>query len=647
MKKTTLAGVLYMMCLPAALAQTLCSPDGNVKVVVTVENGKPGYSIDYEGETFIKHSPLGLKTSLGDFTGEMKLSKISDVKKVEDRYSLQTIKKSNVVYEANEITYSFDDAKGRHIYDVIFRADNDNVAFKYKMYPIGDRLSCTVSDEATGFLFPEGTTSFLCPQMKPQGGWARTAPSYETFYTTDEPLGKNGDGYGYTFPALFRIGDAGWVMLCETGLSGEYCGSRLMGGHGNLYTVGYPTEEEFGGVGTAAPGLALPGETPWRTVTLGKTLRPIVETTVMWDMVAPVYAASQDYKYGRATWSWIIRMDASCNYEEQKEYIDFAADMGYEYVLVDALWDTQIGYEGIEKLAKYAEGKGVGLFLWYNSNGYWNDAPQGPKHKMHRLVSRREEMKWLKKTGIKGLKIDFIGSDKQQTMQMYEDMLADANEYGLMVIYHGCTIPRGWERMYPNFVSVEAVRASENLSFGQHDNDIEAVCATIHPFMRNSIGNMDFGGSTLNKHYSKDNKSGKTRRTSDVFALATAVMFQAPVQNFAIAPNNLTDAPEWAVNFMKSVPTLWDDVRFIEGYPGKYAVIARRSGEKWYVAAINAQKETLKLNVDLSSLDCGRNLTVYADDNKLQGSCKQMKLSKKNKVAVSVPTNGGALIVAE
>ncbi len=647
MKTSTLAGILYIVCSPATFAQTLCSPDGMVKLTVTADDGRPQFSIDYDDKTFIENSPLGLNTSVGNFTDGMTLANISEVKKIEDRYSLKTIKKSDVNYQANEVTCSFNDKKGKHIYDIVFRADNNNIAFKYKMYPVGEHLSCTVNSEATGYLFPEGSTSFLCPYMKPQGGWARTAPSYETFYTTDGPLGKNGDGYGYTFPSLFKIGNDGWVMLCETGLSGEYCGSRLMGGQGNLYTVGYPTDEEFGGIGTAAPGLALPGETPWRTITLGNSLKPIVETTVMWDLVTPLYPASQEYKYGRATWSWIIRMDASCNYDEQKEYIDFAADMGYEYVLIDALWDTQIGYEGIERLTEYAEGKGVGLFLWYNSNGYWNDAPQGPKHKMHRLITRHEEMKWLQKAGIKGLKIDFIGSDKQQTIQLYEDMLADANEYGLMVIYHGCTIPRGWERMYPNFISAEAVRASENLSFGQHDNDIEAECATIHPFMRNSIGSIDFGGSTLNKHYSKDNRSGKTRRTSDVFALATAVMFQTPVQNFALAPNNLTDAPTWAIDFMKSVPTVWNDIRFIDGYPGKYAVIARRSGDKWFIAAINAQKETLKLNIDLSPLGCGRNLTVYADDAKLQGCCKSMKLSKKNVVAISVPTNGGALIVAD
>ena len=221
------------------------------------------------------------------------------------------------------------------------------------------------------------------------------------------------------------------------------------------------------GNGTTAPGLALPGETPWRTITLGETLAPIVETTVSFDVVKPLYEVSGKYEYGRGSWSWIIGMDGSTKYEEQLRYIDFSAAMGYQSVLVDALWTTQIGYDKVEKLAKYGAEKGVGLYLWYNSNGYWNDAPQSPRGIMDNAIARRKEMKWMQSIGIRGIKVDFFGGDKQVTMQLYEDILADANEYGLLVIFHGCTLPRGWERMYPNFASSEAVLASENLHFSQ------------------------------------------------------------------------------------------------------------------------------------------------------------------------------------
>ena len=165
-------------------------------------------------------------------------------------------------------------------------------------------------------------------------------------------------------------------------------------------------------------------------------------------------------------WSWIIGFDESVNFQEQKRYIDFTADLGFVSQIVDNWWDTQITRDSIEILAKYAKQKGTSLCLWYNSNGYWNDAPQGPKHIMNNIIKRRREMAWMQSIGIRGIKVDFLGSDKQQTMQLYEDILADANDFGLEVIFHGATLPRGWERMYPNFIGSEAVLASENLHFG-------------------------------------------------------------------------------------------------------------------------------------------------------------------------------------
>ena len=297
-------------------------------------------------------------------------------------------------------------------------------------------------------------------------------------------------------------------------------------------------------------------------------------------------------------------------------------------------------------MARYAKSKNVGLYLWYNSNGYWNDAPQGPRGKMDNTIKRRKEMQWMQKVGIKGIKVDFVGSDKQMAMKLYEDILADANDYGLLVIFHGCTIPRGWERMYPNYAASEAVLASENMNFSQGSCDAEAFNACIHPFVRNTIGSMDFGGSTLNKFYNAANEPRGSRRvTSDVFALATAVLFQSPVQHFAMAPNNLTDAPVWAVDFMKKVPTTWDDVKFIDGYPGKYIIMARKHGDKWIVSGVNAQDETLKLNLDLSSFfNAGETVTLYSDDAKLNGKASEIKINKKQELKISIPKNGGLVI---
>ena len=644
MKFFIVMAMLLGSSIVSAEDKQIASPDGKLVVTVADMDGRPSYSVSYDNVLFLKPSPLGIIANIGDFSSGMSLEKNVSTNKIDETYELASIKKSKVHYVANEAVFSFTQ-QGKTIYDVIFRISNNDVAFKYKMYPQGETLSCVVKQEVTGFVFPDGTTTFLCPQSKPMGGFARTSPSYETSYTADDVAGKNGWGEGYTFPCLFRNGDNGWVLVSETGVNGGYCASRLLGHKEGVYTIGFPQEGEANGNGTVSPGIALPGETPWRTITVGKTLAPIVETTVPFDVVKPLYPAKGEYTYGRGSWSWIIGMDGSTNYKEQLRYIDFSAAMGYQSVLVDALWDKQIGRDKIEELAKYGKDKGVALYLWYNSNGYWNDAPQTPRGIMDNAIARRKEMKWMQSIGIRGIKVDFFGGDKQMTMQLYEDILSDANEYGLLVIFHGCTLPRGWERMYPNFASSEAVLASENLHFSQGSCDNEAFNATLHPFIRNTVGSMDFGGSALNKYYNADNAPRGSRRvTSDVYALATAVLFQSPVQHFALAPNNLTDAPAWAIDFMKEVPTTWDEVRFIDGYPGKYVILARRHGDKWYIAGVNAQKETLQLKVNLPMFSNGEKVRLFSDDKALQGGVKQIEIGKKQELQLAIPCNGGVLI---
>ena len=644
MKFFIVMAMLLGSSVASAENKQITSPDGKLVVTVADMDGRPSYSVSYDNVLFLKPSPLGIIANIGDFSSGMSLEKNVSTNKIDETYELASIKQSKVRYVANEAVFSFTQ-QGKTIYDVIFRISNNDVAFKYKMYPQGETLSCVVKQEVTGFAFPDGTTTFLCPQSKPMGGFARTSPSYETSYTADDAAGKNGWGEGYTFPCLFRNGDNGWVLVSETGVNGGYCASRLLGHKGGTYTIGFPQEGEANGNGTVSLGIALPGETPWRTITVGKTLAPIVETTVPFDVVKPLYPAKGEYTYGCGSWSWIIGMDGSTNYKEQLRYIDFSAAMGYQSVLVDALWDKQIGRDKIEELAKYGKDKGVALYLWYNSNGYWNDAPQTPRGIMDNAIARRKEMKWMQSIGIRGIKVDFFGGDKQMTMQLYEDILSDANEYGLLVIFHGCTLPRGWERMYPNFASSEAVLASENLHFSQGSCDNEAFNATLHPFIRNTVGSMDFGGSALNKYYNADNAPRGSRRvTSDVYALATAVLFQSPVQHFALAPNNLTDAPSWAIDFMKEVPTTWDEVRFIDGYPGKYVILARRHGDKWYIAGVNAQKETLKLKVNLPMFSNGEKVRLFSDDKALQGGVKQIEIGKKQELQLAIPCNGGVLI---
>lgn len=659
--KTNILTLMLLAVSSFASAESITSPDGKLVVNVDCANGKPTYSVAYNSNTCLEASPLGLNTNIGDFTQNLSISNTSAVEKVSNDYMLYNIKRKNNHYEANTQTYTFKQNE-KDVIKVTFNVSNNDVAFRYQILPSKrDAQCCVVNSEATGFALPSGTTTFICPQMGSMTGFARTAPSYETHYDADAEMGKNGWGQGYTFPCLFKAPSANakvaknvWVLISETGVDGTYCASKIENRQGGLYTISFPSMTENNGFGSTGAQVALPSYTPWRTITVGDNLKPIVETTVTWDVLStdPAYSSFASLRegtksrFGRGSWSWIIADDASCNFDEQKKYIDFSAAMGWESLLVDAQWDRQIGRERMAELAKYGKSKGVYLYLWYNSNGQWNDAPQTPRNCMDRSAARRAEMAWMQSIGIRGIKVDFFGGDKQCTMQMYEDILRDAQDFGINVIFHGCTLPRGWEMMFPNYVASEAVRASENLRFGQNECDREAMDATFMPFIRNTVGSMDFGGSTLNKYYNKQNAGprGTHRITSEVFALATAILFQSPVQHFAMAPNNLTDAPAYALDFMKNVPTAWDDIRFIDGYPGKYVVLARKTGDKWYVTGINAEKEPLTMKLSLDMFDKGETVSVYSDDASLNGSVKQVKLNAKRQLNITIPCNGGLVI---
>lgn len=629
----------------AAQSVSVNGPDGKLQLTVSCPsaNGEVSYAVTYNGKQMLESSPLGMETNVGDFYRGLQL-KEHKVTALDTVYEQSRIKASHIHYRANELLCSFVNGEGKNV-QITFRVSNNDVAFRYTLPREQGKGSVTVNSERTGFRFPSQTTTFLCPQSDAMIGWKRTKPSYEEEYKADAPMNeRSGYGHGYTFPCLFKVGDDGWVLLSETGVDSRYCGSRLSDWDNGVYRIAFPMPEENNGNGTVSPAFSLPGSTPWRTVTVGETLKPIVETTVPWDVVEPRYTTTHDYKPGRGTWSWILWQDGSINYDDQVRYVDLAAAMGYEYVLIDNWWDNNIGRDRMEQFVKYARSKGVEVFLWYSSSGYWNDIEQSPVNRMDNSIARKQEMRWLQSLGVKGIKVDFFGGDKQETLRLYEEILSDADDHGLMVIFHGCTLPRGWERMYPNYVGSEAVLASENLVFSQHFCDNEAFNATLHPFIRNAVGCMEFGGVFLNKCLNRSNDGGTIRRTTDIFQLATAVLFQNPIQNFALAPNNLTDAPQICLDFMKQVPTTWDETRFIDGYPGGYIVLARRHGNTWYIAAANATAEPLKLKLDLPML-AGQEVSLYSDDKKMQPQLKLQKIKTDGSLQLTVQPQGGAVIV--
>ena len=659
-----IAGILLLGALGAqAVNYTVKSPDGKLAVNVSCEGGKASYTVDYEGKRMLSPSALGLVANYGDFSQKLSMGALKGGEVRHLSYNMSRIKKSHIRKDAVEATIGFLNEK-KDSMTLHLHVSNNDIAYKYEMSrPKKDNPKAVIIyNEVSGFNFPEKTTTFLCPQITPMTGWERTKPSYEEEYTPDAQMNvKSQFGVGYTFPCLFKVGSDGWVLVSETGVSSAYPGSRLSDYEpGKGYTIAFPQKGENNGFGSEYAGIPLPGETPWRTITVGSSLAPIVETTIPYDVVEPLYEASQQYKPSRYTWSWLIWQDGSINYDDQVKMIDVAAAQGYEAILVDNWWDKQIGRKRLEELSKYAQSKKVSLMLWYNSNGFENDAPQTPRQIMNNAIARKKEMAWMKKIGVVGIKVDFFGGDKQETMKLYEDILSDANDYGLEVIFHGCTLPRGWERMYPNYVSSEAALASENVYFTDYHAKKEAFEMTMHPFSRNAVTSFDWGGVMMNKYFSKDNKSRHQRFTSDIFEMATAITNQSSVNCICLYPNNLQDVPQWELDWLKNVPTDWEDTRFIAGYPTKYAVIARKAGNlngsgaalsagKWFVGGLNATDKPLALTLDLPMF-AGKTVTYLTDQPKKKGEKfftsvkKTLKVGKDGKAKVVIQPNGGIII---
>jgi len=643
------------------------SPNEKLQVTISDAGGRLYYSVTLDGQQVLQPSALGLKTSIGDFTSQLSIL-TTNLSPLTSSYEMRGTKASSATYKANTLTLDVQNKDGRK-FSVIFQVSDNDIAFRYQIprQTINKKeyKRARILAELSSFNFPDGTTTFISPQIGPETGWEQTKPSYEEGYSADAPMDTPSQyGHGYIFPALFHISLTSrsasplgssknpspltskniWALVSETGVSSGYCGSHLSDYQsGTGYTIAYPDRGENNGFGTDFAAIPLPGETPWRTITVGNTLKPIVETTISYDLVEPLYEPSIDYKPGRYTWSWLLWQDNSVNYDDQVKFIDLASNMGFEYCLVDNWWDTQIGRERIEELSKYAQSKGVHLLLWYNSNGFWNDAPQTPRNCMNTAIAREREMKWLQSIGVKGIKVDFFGGDKQETMRLYEDILSDANRYGLQVVFHGCTIPRGWERMYPNYVASEAVLASENLFFGEEATIREGFDLTLHPFCRNATASMDWGGIIMNKWMSRDNKSRHTRKTTDIFELASGIIMQTSVQCVAMQPNNLDELPQFELDFLRDLPTTWEETRYIDGYPGKYVILARKATNgQWYIAGLNALKEPLTLTLNLKDFQGLSQL--YIDNKKGEPTLTSLKLDKKACTKITLQPNGGLII---
>jgi len=626
-------------------ANSVASPNGRLKIgfYLTAE-GAPRYSIEVDGKPVLLESKLGLVRDDADFSADLELLSASKIERISDRYEILTAKRRVNNYLANRAVFHLQTAARKKV-DIIFQVSDDGAAFRY-FFPETDDAKHRLTDEKTSFRFLPETRAWLQPMAEARTGWKESQPSYEEFYEKDISVGTPSPiGAGWVYPALFRSGDV-WVLLSESGMSRNYCGTRLRHeSNGGEYKVGFPDPKENFQGGAVNPESNSPWLTPWRVIAVG-SLATIAESTLGVDLAEkPSRAANNSLlQPGKASWSWVLLGDQQTNFETQKRFIDYAAAMRWRYCLVDALWDTQIGYEKVKELVDYANTKNVKILLWYNSAGDWNSTPQTPRNLMLTRESRTREFDRLKAMGVAGLKIDFFGGDGQSFINYYHDILEDAAKYNFVVNFHGATLPRGLQRTFPHLMTMEAIRGFEFVTFEQKNADEEPTHAAMLPFTRNVFDPMDFTPTALDRVNDR-----VQRRTTSGFELALSVLFTSGIQHYAEIPEGMAKAPVYVQNFLKNVPSVWDDTKFLDGFPGKFAVLARRGENRWYTAGINGEATEKKILLNLDKLPTRGSVRLITDGDGGNLSFRQEKLLIKagKKLDVTLKPHGGFVIVSE
>lgn len=598
MKNVTLFIILFTITISTyALCTenyTLKSPNDKISVNFWLTlTGDAVYSVSYSGSTVLRQSKLGIVRSDEDFFTNLTLDSVSNVSTVSENYTLLHGKRLNCSYTGNKQVYYLKNSNLKTM-EIIFQVSNDGIGFRY-YFPEKTDTTLVIYKELTSYHFDLSTKAFLQPCPDARTGWCFTQPSYEEYYNMDIPVGTVSPYQaGWVMPTLFHSGEY-WISITETAVDTNYCGSRLSQfSPDGEYSVQFPEPQESRDGGSFLPESVLPWYTPWRVIAISDNIGGLVESTLETDLATPAkYDVSSWLKPGVASWSWVILKDDSTIYDVQRRYIDFAASMNWRYCLIDAFWDKKIGYEKIKELADYAETKNVKILLWYNSAGDWNTTTLTPRDKMITSESRKTEFQKLKDIGIGGVKVDFFGGDGQSMMKYYIDILKDAAKYNLTVNFHGCTFPRSWYRTYPNLVSMEAIRGEEYVTFGQYFADNQPSHCAMLPFTRNLFDPMDF---------TPVNFSGipnLKRKTTSGFEIALSVLFTSGIQHIAEIPTGMAAQKDFVKEYMSSLPETWDDVKFIDGYPGKYVVLARRKGNRWYIAGINGENKTHKITLNV------------------------------------------------
>ena len=588
--------IMMMVALVASMmvlgscSKGLASPDGSLTAKVDGQTVSVFYDCAKgagDGKVLAACIHVGIVTEDDDLDSGLVLRKAAWKWKVNDDYMMVAGKRKHCHNEAYERVYSYHNPDGK-LLDVIIRLYNDGVAVRYVL-PDGT----VITEDRTSYVIPDGTKRWISPlktdyesffPMSTDGG-----PTKERMWPRPEP-GR------WAYPALYQPADETFVLISEADLRPGDSASSLDNSSDN----------EVYQVRLTGPSTCKEEQSPWRLAIIG-SLADIVESTLVTDLSSPA-EFDPDWVYpGVSSWVYWAYNHGSKEFDLDVEFIDLAADMGWPYCLIDWEWPQMEGGD-IEELIDYAKEKGVKINLWYNSGTSWigEGAPQ-PQDRLLDPERREQELSWLEGLGVSGIKVDFFLPDNAGMVDYYQDILRDAARHHLLVDFHGCTIPRGWQRTWPNMMSMESVYGAEWYNNGPVMTNRAASHNATLPFTRNVVGPMDYTPGTFSD-------SQNPHITTYAHELALPILFESGLQHMPDRPDVYYSLPGDVRTLLSSIPSVWDDTVLLAGYPGESAVLARRSAGKWYIAGINGKDEACTIEFPVEGINLqGETLKVFRD----------------------------------
>jgi alpha-glucosidase len=567
-----------------AATWSLSSPEKHCEISVSLsEDGDLTYEAFRDGKVIIQKSPLGLRRNDQNFDHALVLAAAGDVASRHETYNLFSGAHTHVDHDVNQRNLVFQNTNGARI-EIDLAATDEGVAFRYR-FPDTNRRVHVVKSESTGFIVPQNARGWL----QPYHAAGPYTPAYEDFFFNvspgEPPPDSRAKAVGWAFPALFHVPDAdAWVLFSESGTDESYCGCHLApDSTGGLYHIAFPLSDEgtkgwtnkFG----PEPRFSLPWTMPWRVIIMGKSAGDIAMSSLVTDLAPTSRIADTSWiKPGRASWGWWSYPDGPTISNLFNNFTDFAQKMGWEYTLFDAGWWEP----GIKGIAKHAQSKGIAPLAWSFATDFYD------------AKKRAKKLNEMDRAGVRGVKVDFWCSDRQEAIAAMHALFQEAAARKMLVNLHGCTIPRGWQRTWPNFLTCEAVLGTESYFFEPQYTAKAAELNTVLPFTRNAIGPMDTTPVACSpKKYA--------RTTTAAHELATAIILNSGIIHYADKPEFFEALPAPALQVLRDAPARWDETRCLMGDPGHDVVFARRSGNSWFIAGLNGSGESLPVNLDLSA----------------------------------------------